>query len=164
MVSCNDTKAQIKLYKSTSTYAGITSQETDTITNIETTYFSTKAGFMGKTASASISVSFVADTTSGTPTTIQVVLQGSNNGTTWWNYGGSTGLGTDGLNSDTLTITTAANSEFTISSMPGTTKFVNGTLRGNTGRKADYVRLVMVAASGTHNTRISNVRLWSFIN
>lgn len=149
--------AQITLYKSTATLAGITSQTNDSITNTETTYFMTRTGALGNLIGRSCEFSFVADTTSGTPTTINVIQEGSVDGTTWFQLSGG-GLGVDGVNCDSLTMTTAANTSFRLTSVGGGHKFIYGTTRGNCFVIPNYVRLKFVAASGTHNTVISNVR------
>lgn len=155
---CNEAKAQINLYKSTSTIAGITTQTNDSITNTETTYFSTRRGDLTSKDFTKYRISWKSDTTSGTPTTINAVVQGSIDGTKWFNFSGAA-LGTDGFNCDSLTMTTAANEYFTISEIVGGVKYANGATRGNTGMKCNYIRVVFVAASGTHNTVISDVKL-----
>lgn len=160
LISCNDTKAQITLYKSTSVISGITTQTNDSITNTETTYFSTRTGALATKDFTSYIFSFKVDTTSGTPTTINVVAQGSMDGITWFNLSGSP-LGVDGVNCDSLTITTAANTTFRITEVSRSTKYANGTLRGNCFTKVNYARLMCVAASGTHNTVISDVKLYT---
>lgn len=160
LASCNEAKAQIKLYKSTSTIAGITTQTNDSITNTETTYFSTIKGDLTGKDYTNYIFSYKADTTSGTPTTINVVAQGSMDGITWFNLSGAA-LGVDGVNCDTLTMTTAANTTFRITEISRSTKYANGALRGNCVTKCNYMRLAFVAASGTHNTVISEPKLYT---
>lgn len=155
---CNESKAQIQLYKSTATISGITSQTNDSITNTETTYFSTKTGALTGKDYTKYRLTFKSDTTSGTPTTITAVVQGSMDGVKWFNFSGSP-LGTDGFNCDSLTMTTAANEYFTINEIVGGVKFVNGATRANCGMKCNYIRIMFVAPSGTHNTVISDVKL-----
>jgi len=154
----NKSEAQILLFKSTSTYAGITTQKTDTLTNTETTYFSTRKGDLTGKDWTKYRITWKADTLSGTPTTINYIVQGSTDGTKWWNFSG-VGLGTDGFNCDSLTTTTAANEYFTITEIVGGVKFVNGATRGNCGMKPKYLRVACVAASGTHATLLSEFEL-----
>lgn len=159
LVSCNEkSSAQTQLYKSTSTIAGITNQATDTLTNTETTYFSTRKGALASKDYTKFRFSFKADTTSGTPPTISVIVQGSVDGVKWYRFSGAA-LGTDGYNSDSLSVTTAANEYFTISEIVGGGKYVYGVTAFNLGMKCNYLRLMMVVASGTHNTIISDAQL-----
>lgn len=163
LVGCQETgKAQttdgIILYKSTSTLAGITTQTNDSITNTETTYFMTKTGALKGLLGSRCEFSYLADTTSGTPATINVIQEGSVDGTTWFTLSGGQPLGVDGVNCDSLTMTTAANTYFRLSSISGGVKYVAGATRANCYVLTNYVRLKFVCASGTHNTVISNVR------
>jgi len=153
----NAQQVKLAMYKGGATYSTITTQQTDSITNTETTYFYTRLGAISKYTSGSFAVTFVADTTSGTPTTINVIQQGSFDGVTWFRYNGEA-LGVDGRNCDSLTITTAANATFNLTSMPKSSKFIYGGTRGTFAHPAPYFRLMFVAASGTHNTVISNVK------
>jgi hypothetical protein len=154
----SESSAQVTLYKATSTLAGITSQTNDSITNTETTYFMTRTGALGNLVGRSCEFSFLADTTSGTPTTINVIQEGSVDGTTWFTLSGGAGLGVDGVNCDSLTMTTAANTTFRLTSLGGGGKYIYGFSRTNMFVIPNYVRLKFVAASGTHNTVISNVK------
>jgi len=165
MVSCNDTaKAQITLYKATSTSYATGTQSADTITNGGATYFSTRAGDLSKYTSSSYRAYFTTDTTSGTPATVYAIQEGSMDGTTWFPLN-SQGLGTDGYNCDSLSISTTAlqNIQSTVVSTSGALKYVNGATRGSQCGRVLYYRVKFVG-SGTQTVRIYNVKMIPFIH
>jgi len=165
MVSCNDTaKAQITLYKATSTSYATGTQSADTITNTGTTYFSTRAGDLSKYTSGNYRAYFNLDTTSGTPATVYAIQEGSNDGTTWYAIN-SQGMGTDGYNCDSLTVgsTLLTGIQQNVCSTVSATKYINGATRGSQCARWLYYRLKFVG-TGTQTVRIYSVKLIPFVH
>lgn len=162
LTACNNLKAQITMYKSTSTITGITTQTADTITNTGTTYFSTRTGALNTFSNGNYRASFTIDTTSGTPATVYCIQQGSMDGTTWFDLN-SNALGTDGYNCDSLSIASGSltNITQTVSTVKGSCKYVNGTLRCSGSARVLYYRLKFVG-TGTQTVRVYNVKLYPF--
>lgn len=138
--------AQIALYSANN-------KTVDTITNAETLYMTSKVNALTGQRTASYVATFrVLDNVSGT-STFTAILQGSMDGLTWFNMTPG-GLGTDGVNSDSLTVTAAADLYAgKLSINPNTTKFVNGTLRGTANSRVNYLR-VKIVATGTQVTYV----------
>jgi hypothetical protein len=160
-MACNEkAKAQIQLFKSTSTaYATSSAQSSDTVTGTATTYFSNKAGTLNSSVVSKYVVYFQIDTTvySSAPT-INCYLQGSFDGTTWFNLNGAP-LGTDGICADTLNSATFATAQQRMSAISGCVKYVNGATRGSAVTKVNYVRVVFSHSGSGTSTRIYNVYL-----
>lgn len=171
LISCNETQAQITLYKSTSgTIATITSITTDTLTNADSTWFVSRAGALNAKSEGRYIAYFTMDTVSGTTTPGNVVQQGSYDGTTWFNLNGGSvvnmtgvGMGIDGANCDTLTwaVGHCANKVNQVYTRSGTGKFVYATSIFNVAPRVLYYRLKFVS-SGTQSTRIYNVSLLAY--
>lgn len=163
LTACKETKAQITMYKSSSVISGITSQTADTITNTGVTYFSTKTGALNTFTNGNYRVAFSIDTTSGTPATVYVEQQGSMDGVTWFFLNGANGMGTDGFNSDTLSVSTTqlANTTATLCSNKGAVKWVNGATRGSQCARVLYYRL-RITGTGTQTVRVYNVKLYPY--
>ena len=150
LFSCNDTQAQMTMTASTASL--------DSILNAGTTTAFKTASLNGL-VSGNYRVVFTAANVSGT-STFKAVLEGSMDGTTWFNLTGNSG--TDGRNTDTLQCTgvsTAA--QFTMTSIPGGGKYVYSTQFYNGGGRVLYVRVRFIG-TGTQVTRISSVKLYSF--
>jgi len=154
--------AQITMYKSTSTIAGITSAVADTVTGTATTYFSTKTGVLNTSTVANYKVTFQVDTTvySSAPT-VNVYLQGSMDGTTWYRLNNSP-TGTDGVNCDTLNSATFTMLTQQMTATKGALKYVYGATFGSAASKSNYVRIVVSHSGAGTSTRIYNVKLYTF--
>ena len=161
LFSCNDTQAQITMYKSTALQSGITTSTTDTLDNSEISYFNAPSGSLNKYTACNYTVHFTLDTISGTVTPGNVILQGSYDGITWFNLGGNPG--TDGKNCDSLTyaVGNCANAVNYVSSMGGTNKYAYTILNSVNSPRVTYIRLKLVS-TGTQSTRIYNVKLIPF--
>lgn len=109
LTACNDLKAQVaQMYSNTDTTAtgpisSVTTKTSDTLYNSSTIYtMYTKTGALNAATSCNYLVTFEVLKISGT-STANVYLQGSTDGVTWRNM--NDGMkGTDGINSDTLSI------------------------------------------------------------
>jgi hypothetical protein len=166
LFSCNDTQAQITMYKSTSLQSGITSQTSDTLSSVETTYFNVRTGALNKYTTNKYAFYFTVDTASGvTPVAVNAVAQGSYDGINWFNMS-STFSGVDGVNCDSLTIASSAqnNVQKKISCIGGAGKFVYAVSTFNCTARVTYARLVFVQPSGTSTLYINNVYLIPFSN
>ena len=166
LFSCNDTQAQITMYKSTVLQSGITTQTSDTLVNVETTYFNVRTGALNKYTTNKYAFYFTVDTATGvSPVAINVVAQGSYDGITWFNMS-STFSGVDGVNCDSLTVASSAqtNVQKKISCIGGSGKFVYGVSTFNCTARVTYARLAFVQASGTSTLYINNVYLIPFSN
>lgn len=155
-------KAQIPLY-SASTGGGIsniTANKFDTLTNTTAKYFITKTGALNSSTSANFTQTFYAKTLTGTPATVTVVRQGSNNGITWHPFTGVPG--TDGRNCDTLTFTPTTETLYSMTCNVGSGKYVYSTNYTNTGGRWSYQRLAIIP-SGTQTLRISDVNTLPYI-
>lgn len=160
MASCQDTSAQITLYRSTaSAYATNTALASDTLTGTDTTYFSNRRGTLTKSEYANYCVWFRIDTTAYTNApTYNCYLQGSDDGITWFNLNGAP-MGTDGINADTLNATTFTGLQRKMSAYSGATKFVNGGTRGSNAVRCEYVRLMVTSSGAGTSGRVYNVYL-----
>lgn len=78
---------------------------TDTVTNTGTTDLTTAAGVLTKMTNGKYRVAFKITNVSGT-SSLRAIVQGSLDGQNWVNYFGN--AGTNGVQCDTLTITSAA--------------------------------------------------------
>jgi hypothetical protein len=166
LFSCNDTQAQITMYKSTVLQSGITAQTSDTLVNTETTYFNVRTGALNKYTTNKYAFYFTVDTASGvTPVAVNAVAQGSYDGINWFNMS-STFSGVDGVNCDSLTIASSAqnNVQKKISCIGGAGKFVYAVSTFNCTARVTYARLVFVQPSGASTLYINNVYLIPFSN
>lgn len=118
---------------------------TDTVTNAGTTYLTTAAGVLSKITSGKYRVSLKVTNVSGT-STFKAILQGSLDGSNWVNYFGT--AGTNGIQCDTLQVTSAAPGYFIWSLTP------TPTVLSNWGRVL-YLRLACVG-TGTQSTIVES--------
>lgn len=166
LAACNKTQAQITMYKSTSVQSGITTQTSDTLSSVETTYFNVRTGALSKYTTNKYAFYFTVDTATGvTPVAVNVISQGSYDGITWFNMS-STFSGVDGVNCDSLTIASSAqtNVQKKITCIGGAGKFVYGVSTFNCTARVPYARLAFVQASGTSTLYINSVFLLPFLN
>lgn len=160
MVGCNETKAQLQLFKATATtYAASNAQAADTVTGTATTYFANKLGTLASSKSKNYAVYFKIDTTvySSGPT-INCYLQGSFNGVTWFNLNRAP-MGTDGINADTLNSATFTGLVQSMSAYFGAGKQVGGVLRFSNSLRVPYVRLVVSHSGAGTSSRVFDVYL-----
>lgn len=173
MFSCNDTSAQILMYRNTdttntgvATTATITTGTSDTLYDANTLYsFYTKVGALNGSTVANYMLTFNVTKISGSGTA-KVFLQGSTDGIVWRNINASM-LGTDGYNSDTLNIaaaTTTPGVNYTYSSTNG-----SGVLRPTLSSEVYYVNgtrylyfRVKIIGAGTQATLYKNFKLYTF--
>lgn len=168
MVSCvNKTKGQtgVQLYATTSVNGTIDSMLTrtfDTVTNTNTKYWVSKTGQFSSTDNAAYTLSFTAQSVSGTPATVRFVWEGSFNGYNWFRM--TNCYGTDGLNCDTLTITPSTTAtQYKFVSRPGAAKLVAAyasTPVYNQGCRVFFQRLRAIS-TGTQATRFSSPSIFS---
>jgi hypothetical protein len=136
LMACQEkTQAQAKLYGSNTFF--------DTVTNAGTTYLTTQAGAINVGKSGKYRVALKTTNISGT-STYKAILQGSLDGTNWVNYYGT--AGTNGIQCDTLQVTSAAPAYFIWSLNP------TPTVLSNWGRVL-YLRVACVG-TGTQSTRV----------
>jgi hypothetical protein len=134
--ACNEkATAQAKLYGSHTYF--------DTVTNAGTTYLTTQKGAINVGKSGRYRVALKTTNISGT-STYKAVLQGSLDGTNWVNFYGT--AGTNGIQCDTLQVTSAAPAYFIWSLNP------TPTVLSNWGRVL-YLRVACVG-TGTQSTRV----------
>jgi len=135
----------------------------DTLVNANTIYFTTPAAALNNYNTGKYRVSFHCANVSGT-STFKVILQGTIDGTNWVNM---TGLGgTDGINCDTLQVTSASPADFIFNCVPGVGKTYTSALysvytSGATfqGRQGRVIRLRLAfVGTGTQSTYISGVK------
>lgn len=163
LFSCNDTQAQITLYKAPSAIlpATTSSNSADTITNTGTTYFTSRAGDLNKYSTSSYKAYFTLLNLTGTPATVTAIQEGSMDGVNWYPIN-SNAMGVDGYNSDSLSITpTTSAVQFNVSSTSGATKFVYGVTKGSQSSRLLYYRIKFVG-SGTQTVRIHTLKLIPF--
>lgn len=138
--------AQIALYSANN-------KTNDTITDAETLYMTSKVNALTGQRGDKYACTFrVLNNVSGT-STFTAILQGSWDNSTWFNMSPG-GLGTDGVNSDSLTVSSAADlNTYKITVNPNAVKFVNGATRGTANSRVNYIR-VKIVATGTQSTYI----------
>lgn len=161
MLSYTKSKAQspIRLYEASASAAATGSKVSDTLTATETTYYSTKTKDLQGSLASSYVLYFQADTTvySSAPT-LNVYLQGSMDGVTWFNLNGC-GCGVDGKNADTLNSATFTGLVQRMSATSKATKYVYGSLVGNNTTNVNYVRAVFSHSGSGTSTRVYNIYL-----
>ena len=135
-MACQEkTQAQAKLYGSNTYF--------DTVTNAGTTYLTTQLSAIKSNTTGKYRVALKVANISGT-STFKAILQGSLDGTNWVNYYGT--AGTNGIQCDTLQVTSAAPAYFIWSLTP------TPTVLSNWGRVL-YLRIACVG-TGTQSTRV----------
>lgn len=123
---------------------------TDTITNAGTTYLTSPS--LAAYASGAVSISLKTTNVSGT-STFKAILQGSHDGTNWVNVHGV--AGTNGINCDTLQVTSAAPAYWISNIAPGSVKSVTDSTFLYTGAtRYLFIRWTCVG-TGTQSTIIS---------
>lgn len=146
LAACNEkASAQGKAITMTGSHAS-----TDTITNAGTVYLTSPS--LAAYSSGKFAVSLLTANVSGT-STFKAILQGSQDGTNWVNVHGI--AGTDGINCDTLQVTSAAPAYHTFAVIPGSVKSVTSStfLYTNASRYL-YLRVACVG-TGTQSTIVS---------
>ena len=138
-IGCQEkANAQVKMFGSHTSF--------DTVTNAGTTYLTTQANAINVGKSGRYRVSLKVTNISGT-STFKAILQGSLDGTNWVNYFGT--AGTNGIQCDTLQVTSASPGYFIWSLTP------TPTVLSNWGRVL-YLRLACVG-TGTQSTRVDGL-------
>ena len=151
--------AQITMVTSNGNTAG-----QDTLDNAETLYWTTPVNALNSATSGKYRVSLNITNISGT-STFKVIVQGTIDGTNYFNMYGVPG--TNGVNCDTLQVTSASPAVWCFNIIPGVPHSVAATtaygsftigqsLYGGTGR---VIRLrIKVIGTGTQSTKINGVK------
>lgn len=172
LTACKETKAQVaQMYSNTDTSATgaistVTTKTSDTLYDASTIYtMYTKTGALNAATSCNYLVTFETVKISGTGTA-NVYLQGSTDGVTWRNMNARM-IGTDGVNSDTLSIAAASTTAtgYAYYSVTGMGVYRPATNTGTfwvPGGRVFYLRLKIVA-SGTQATIYRNAKVYTFI-
>ena len=133
-----------------------TSANFDTLTNAGTVYFTTATNALSANRTSGYAVQFKLTNLSGT-STFKVILQGSLDGTNWTNI--HQVAGTDGINCDTLQVTSGSPATWIFRVQPGSTHSVTSSTFWHTNAgKVRRLRLAFVG-TGTQSTRLSSVYL-----
>ena len=131
-----------------------TSAAFDTLTNANTVYFTSATNALNANRTGGYAVCFKATNVSGT-STFKVILQGSQDGTNWTNV--HQVAGTNGINCDTLQVTSASPATWVFRIRPGSIHSVtDSTWVATNAGKFKRLRLAFVG-TGTQSTRITNV-------
>lgn len=172
LMACNESKAQVaQMYSNTDTtstgaISTVTTKTSDTIYDAGNYYtMYTKTGALNAATSCNYLVTFETVKISGTGTA-RVYLQGSTDGVTWRNMNARM-IGTDGVNSDTLSIAAASTTAtaYAYYSTAGVAVYRPAT---NTATfwvpagRVFYLRLNIVG-SGTQATIYRNAKVYTFI-
>lgn len=123
---------------------------TDTLTNAGTIYL-TSGNLAKYSSNGEFTVDLVTTNISGT-STFKVLLQTSMDGTNWSNHYGV--AGTDGINCDTLQVTSGAPAYFKFNLSKGVIRYSSTGVALNTN--TPYIRYarLMVVGTGTQSTRM----------
>ena len=136
----------------------------DTLANAETIYWTTPVNALNSATSGKYRVQFNCTNLTGT-STFKVIAQGTIDGTNWFNMYGTPG--TNGINCDTLQVTTGSPATWVFNMIPGIPHNVAAStaygvftagqpIYGALGR---VVRLrLKVVGTGTQSTKINNVK------
>ena len=122
----------------------------DTVTNAGTTYLTSPS--LAAYTTGNFAVSLLSANVSGT-STYKAILQGSQDGTNWVNVHGI--AGTNGINCDTLQVTSAAPAYFTFNIRPGSVKSVTDSTFLYTGATRYLYLRVACVGTGTQVTTVA---------
>lgn len=172
LTACNNLKAQVaQMYSNTDTtstgpISSVTTKTSDTLYDATTIYtMYTKTGALNAATSCNYLVTFETVKISGTGTAT-VFLQGSTDGVTWRNM--NDGMkGTDGINSDSLSISAASTTAkgYAYYNTAGVGVYRPATFTATfyvPAGRVFYLRLKIVGA-GTQATIYRNAKVYTYI-
>lgn len=129
---------------------------TDTITNADSTYFTTPANALNAATSGKYVVAVTTNRLSGTGV-LNVILEGTIDGTYWFKMHNTPGA--DGVNCDSLLIpTTAGAFGFKLNCTPGSVKVAYGTTYYTGTSRVIRLRAKLLGAA-TQSTKIVSVKV-----